>query len=68
MAEQNLKAFDCVRSMRQIRDRLSAEIADMSYYELVQWLRTPSYSNPTLRRLAERAQQAKDQELVLAGR
>lgn len=28
------KTFDCVWSMREIRDRLSVEIADMSYDEL----------------------------------
>ena len=32
------KSFDCVKSMREIRNRISAEIADMSYSELSQWL------------------------------
>lgn len=69
MSEPTSKTFDCVQNMREIRDRHSAEIANMSYEELVRWLRAPSYSDPNLRRLAERAaQQAKDQELVLAGR
>ena len=32
------KSFDCVKSMREIRNRISAEIADMSYSELSRWL------------------------------
>ena len=32
------KSFDCVKSMREIRNRVSAEIADMSYSELSRWL------------------------------
>ena len=32
------KSFDCVKSMREIRDRVSVEIADMSYSELSRWL------------------------------
>jgi hypothetical protein len=54
------KTFDCVQSMRQIRDRLSAEIAEMSYDELAQWLRAHQYSDPFLQRLAEKAAQRAD--------
>jgi hypothetical protein len=43
--------------MRQIRDRLSAEIADMSYDELAHWLRAHQYSDSFLQRLAEKAAQ-----------
>ena len=57
MSESTSKSFDCVQSMRQVRDRLSAEIADMSYDELVKWLRAHRYEDPVLRRLAERAAQ-----------
>jgi hypothetical protein len=57
MSEQTSKAFDCVQSMRQARDRLSAEIADMSYDELVSWLRGHRYQDPLLQHLAERAAQ-----------
>ena len=32
------KSFDCMKSMREIRNRISAEIADMSYSELSRWL------------------------------
>jgi hypothetical protein len=57
MSEPSFKAFDGVQSMRQIRDGLSAEIADMSYDELTQWLRAYQYSDPVLQRLAEKAAQ-----------
>jgi hypothetical protein len=46
--------------MREIRDKISAEIAEMSYDELAQWLRTHQYSDPFLQRLAERAAQQAD--------
>ncbi len=55
MSERPPKAFDCVQNMRQARDRLSAEIADMSYDELVKWLRAHRYTDPLLKRLAEKA-------------
>lgn len=57
MSKPAPKPFDCVQSMRRIRDKLSAESADMSYDELAQWLRSHQYSDPFLRRLAERAAQ-----------
>lgn len=38
MSETGSKQFDCVESMREIRNRISAEIADMSYAELSRWL------------------------------
>ena len=53
------KTFDCVQSMRQIRDRLSGEIATLTYDELVQWFRSHHYADPFLQRLSEKsAQQA----------
>lgn len=51
------KTFDCVQSMRQIRDRLSGEIATLTYDELVQWLRSHHYTDPFLQRLSEKAAQ-----------
>lgn len=60
MSEPSLKPFDCVQSMRQTRDRLSAEIEDMSYDELVKWLRAHRYADPLLQRLAEKAAQQAD--------
>jgi hypothetical protein len=53
MSEQTAKTFDSVRSMRQARDKLSAAIADMSYDDLVNWLRGHRYADPRLQRLAE---------------
>ncbi len=60
MSEPTSKTFDCVQSMREIRDRLSTEIADMSYDELSRWLRSHRYSDPFLQRLAEKAAQQAD--------
>lgn len=48
------KNFDCVRAMRQIRDRISAEIAGKSHDEISRWLDARPYSDPVLRRLAGR--------------
>ena len=60
MSKPSSKTFDCVQSMRQARDRLSAEISDMRYEELAQWLRAHRYSDPVLQRLAEKAAQQRD--------
>ncbi|MCY4629111.1 MAG: hypothetical protein OXE58_16285 [Acidobacteria bacterium] len=50
------KDFDCVASMRKIRDQISAEIAGMSDDELSRWLQSRQYSDPVVRRLASGAQ------------
>lgn len=60
MSKPASKAFDCVHNMREIRDRLSAEIADKEYANLVRWLRSHRYADPFLRQLAERAAQQAD--------
>ena len=60
MSERSSKTFDCVQSMRQARDRLSAEIEGMSYNELVEWLRAHHYKDPLLQGLAEKAAQQAD--------
>ena len=60
MSRPSSKTFDCVKSMRQIRDRLSAEIADMTYDELAEWLQAHQYSDPFLQRLAEKTAQQAD--------
>ncbi len=57
MSKSRPKAFDCVQTMRQARDRLNAEIGHKSYEDIVRWLRWCRYSDPFLRRLAERAAQ-----------
>lgn len=60
MSESTSKTFDCVQSMRQIREKLNEEIADISFEELAHWLRSHQYSDPVLKRLAERAAQQGD--------
>lgn len=60
MSESTSKTFDCVQSMRQIREKLNEEIADISFEELARWLRSYQYSDPVLKRLAERAAQRGD--------
>jgi len=60
MSDSSSKTFDCVQYMRQARDRLSTETADMSYEELVKWLRAHRYADPVLQRLAEKAAQQAD--------
>lgn len=60
MSERSSKTFDCVESMRRVRDKLSAEIEGMSYDELVRWLRSRRYTDPVLQRLAEKAARQAD--------
>jgi len=60
MSERSSKTFDCVQSMRQARDKLSAEIEGMTYDELLQWLRSRRYTDPVLQRLADKAAQRAD--------
>lgn len=60
MSKPTARRFDCVQNMRETRDKLSAEIADMSYEELVKWLRGHRYADPLLQRLSEKAAQRAD--------
>lgn len=46
--------FDCVKTTREIRDRLSVELARMSPEDRVQWLNNRDFSDPLLRRLGSR--------------
>lgn len=55
MSDRDPKSFDCVQSMRQVRDKLSAEIEGMSYDGVVRWLRGHRYADPVLERLAASA-------------
>jgi hypothetical protein len=57
MASTATKTFDSVETMRQARRELGERIAGMSGVQLKQWLRSREYSDPRLRRLAERAAQ-----------
>ena len=51
--EPSTERFDCVYYMRNVRDRISAEIATMDHGELTRWLHAHPYSDPVLRRLAD---------------
>ena len=48
------KGFDCVKTTREIRDRLSVELAGMSPEDRVRWLNSRGFSEPLLRRLVNR--------------
>lgn len=60
MSDQEPEDFDCVTIARELRDRISAEIADMSHEQLVAWLRSHRYSDPVLSRLAAKAARQAD--------
>ena len=51
--ENRRKSFDCVKSMREIRDRISAEIAGLSYEELRQWLDERAQKDPLFERIRQ---------------
>ena len=51
------KEFDCVKTMREIRDRVSAEIVGKTSEEIDHWLHAHRYSDPILRRLAMRREE-----------
>ncbi len=55
MSERSAKTFDCVQSMRQARDELSAELEGKTYDEMLKWLRSRRYTDPVLQRLADKA-------------
>ena len=55
MNDTTSKKFDCVQNMREIRDRISSEIANMSHEELIKWLRGHRYTDPLLKKLSEKA-------------
>ena len=52
-SENRTKSFDCVKSAREIRDRVSAEIANMSYEELRQWLDARVQQDPFFARIPQ---------------
>lgn len=54
MTSEEVRRFDCVRTMRAIRDQISAEIAERSFAELPHGLDTHRYAGPVLQRSAER--------------
>ena len=52
-SKNRTKSFDCVKSVREIRDRVSAEIAKMSYEELRQWLDARVQQDPFFARIPQ---------------
>lgn len=54
------KKFDAVALMRSARDRISAEIEDMTLEEELRWLASQELHDPFLTRLRERAAQQAD--------
>lgn len=50
-SETGTKSFDCVKWARATRDRISAEIKDMSDEELRQWLEARRPQDPFLAEL-----------------
>lgn len=52
-SKNRTKSFDCVKSVREIRDRISAEIANMSYEELRQWLDARVQQDPFFARIPQ---------------
>ena len=53
-SETGIKSFDCVKWTRETRDRISAEIRDMSYEEFRQWLEARRPKDPFLAKLFDR--------------
>ena len=48
------KAFDCVKWTRSTRDRISAEIRDMSHEEMERWFEARRPTDPFLAELYDR--------------
>ena len=57
-APRTKKKFDCVKFMREARDRISAEIADMTVDERIEWFNSKRYDDPALEALAARLRQS----------
>ena len=64
MSTREKRDFDSVTTTREIRDRLSIELAGMSAEDRVQWLNSRDFSDPLLRRLGNRrrTQEGRDGE------
>jgi len=59
-SETGVKSFDCVKWTRETRDRISAEIKDMSGEELRRWLDARRPQDPFLAELFDRKTSPKD--------
>ena len=56
------KKFDCVKFMREARARITAETADMTVEERIEWFNSRRYSDPALEELAARMRQSMQAE------
>ena len=54
------KKFDAVAMMRSIRDRISAEIEEMTLEQELAWLASQELKDPFLKRLRDKAVQQAD--------
>ena len=54
------KKFDCVEFMRQARARITAETADMTAEETVEWFNSRRYSDPVLEAIAARIRKSNE--------
>lgn len=52
------KNFDCVEFMRKARARITAETADMTAEETVEWFNSRRYSDPVLEAMAARIRES----------
>ena len=52
--ETRVKSFDCVKWTRETRDRINAEIKDMSHEELSTWFESRRPTDPFLAELYDR--------------
>ena len=57
-ASRGKKKFDCVKFMREARARITAETADMTMEERIEWFNSKRYSDPALEELAARIRQS----------
>ena len=54
------KKFDCVEFMRRARARITAETADMTADERIEWFNSRRYSDPVLEAMAARIRKSNE--------
>jgi hypothetical protein len=63
-----IKEYDAVAAVRQIRDRLAAQIAGMTLEEQLKWMAEQDLHDPFLERLRDRMSRRSDEAGGLAER
>ena len=53
MSEIQTERFDGIAVMREIRDRMNEELADMTTEQVSKWLNSYEYKSPAIQRLAD---------------